>query len=155
MPVDIFRDSFTEFTVLYYQDWNVTSLGVDTMLPNEDKHWNINNQDSQQVMVTVDLASTRMAEQGCQDQLQLILWAAEDPDQSYHSTWNKIDQVWADNSYYMSMNIDFGILEPGLYSVGILGADSNVPAQDFNMHAYSSSSPVHFFDENNNQLSTQ
>lgn len=91
MPVDIFRSSFTEFTVLYYQDWTVTMLGKDTISPGEDLHWDIYNPEEQEVMVTADVASLRMAEQGCQDDFSLTLWATEGEGHSYSSNWNRMD----------------------------------------------------------------
>lgn len=62
VPVDVFRSSFTEFTIVMYDDWNWTSLGRDTISHDGDKYFNIYNDQSQQVVVTFEVPAGRMAE---------------------------------------------------------------------------------------------
>lgn len=47
VPLDIFKTSFTEFTVLMYDDWQWTTLGRTQMGPDGDLAWNIYNDGSQ------------------------------------------------------------------------------------------------------------
>ena len=57
VPVDVFRSSFTYFTILMYADWQWTSLGQGSMGYDDDISWNIYNDGQQEVIVTVDVAA--------------------------------------------------------------------------------------------------
>lgn len=73
MPLDIFWSSFTNFTILCYADWVKTQTGIDTISPGEQRSWTLKNLESQEVMVTVDVANDRMAERGCNDNCWIYL----------------------------------------------------------------------------------
>lgn len=64
------------------------------------------------------------------------------------------------NFYKMSMNLEFEVLQPGWYTVGVDDAPySNYPAPsdnaNFNLHIYSAQTPVHFYDGQNVVSTTQ
>ena len=44
VPKNIFKTSFTQFTIPMYGDWEWTSLGKSTMGHDSDKSWNIYNE---------------------------------------------------------------------------------------------------------------
>lgn len=61
--------------------------------------------------------------------------------------------VSADNTWYMSQNLEFESLEAGWYTIGLRAADGSGDA-DYNVHVYSSDSPVHLY-EGENQVTTE
>lgn len=156
VPPATFKTSFTEFTILMYKDWQWTSLGKSSMGPDSDKSWNIYNEAAQEVVVTFDLAAARMAEQGCDDDFSVLVWAHEDADQTYATTLGWVmKSSQGGTGYKMAPNLVFESLDEGWYSVGIKGMwnAANADDTDFNVHVYSADSAVHLYD-GDNQVST-
>ena len=92
--------------------------------------------ETQRVIITLDMASTRHAEQGCDERHYLGLEIKQNGQRM-------VDWVQADSGYRMSRNIEID-LQPGTYKVGVfwLNSDGKQP-QDYNVHIYSSASPIH------------
>lgn len=73
-----------------------------------------------------------MAERGCNDQCY-ILMTSDGLEGGYD---------WVDTSWYMSTNVEFGVIPAGDYEVTLVGQGCDL---DFNVQAYGSDSPVHMF----------
>ena len=89
-----------------------------------------------------------MAEQGCDSDFSALVWAYEDPDNSYADTYGwvmKSSQV--SQSYLMSGNLIFDSLDEGWYSIGIKGMwnSPSLGDTDYNIQVYSRDSPVHIY----------
>lgn len=67
VPWDIFKEAFTGVTILYYKDWKVTDLGKQTFTGSRElKYWNIYTEEPQEVIITIDVASSRQTGAACQ-----------------------------------------------------------------------------------------
>jgi hypothetical protein len=148
VPLDVWMNNFYEFTVMKYADWKVTNLGRQVMDSRTyEKFWNINVDQTQKAIITIDMASSRHAEQGCDETHYLSLTLGQNSPR-----WVVLERAQADNQHFMSKNIEMD-LQPGTYSVGVSWLQGSVP-QDFNLHIYSSASHIHFEDDNGRQVST-
>lgn len=49
-----------------------------------------------------------------------------------------------DNTWVMASNLEFVVLKTGWYTIGVKGGDGDGLA-DYNLHVYSSVSPVHLY----------
>ena len=55
MPPDVFKDAYGSFVICMHKDWQVTSLGRNTLGYDEDKSFNIYNDGTQKVIVHYDM----------------------------------------------------------------------------------------------------
>lgn len=83
VPKETFSKAFTEFTIMYYKDWAVTSLGKQTF-SSSTKKWNIYVDTAQEVVITIDLGSERQQAAGCNDpEFIAQIYALEGQDKVY------------------------------------------------------------------------
>ena len=70
VPVSVFKYSFTAFTISYYADWKIASMGRTTMdtagKSYQSVKWNINNPVAQELFLTLDLVDENQIAAKCE-----------------------------------------------------------------------------------------
>lgn len=154
VPLDTFHTSFTHFSILRYEDWQVTSSGMYNANPTSDNNFNIYNDVAQEVILTVDLLPVHMVEPGCEGDFQGTIWTTSGLNAAYD--W-QAPNTYVSSRSAMSASVVVANLEPGWHTVGFKAQynDNIQNPNTFAIHAYGLSSPVHIYDGAQNQISTQ
>lgn len=141
-------------TVLYYRDWKVTDLGKQTFTGvREQKYWNIQSNEPQNVIVTIDVASTRQTGATCQGAYEKTLIDLEYKT-GKDMTWqwyDAEDYATANPTYTMTNNIMFDTMNAGWYTIKIdtdaYGCtDPPEAGTNYNIHIYAENSHVHMYE---------
>ena len=89
-----------------------------------------------------------MGEPGCDVGFSGLVWAVNEPNQSYEDHWGDVENSGFVSQSMMSFNLVLDDLDEGWHSVGIkaMSNSPNLGKTDFNVQVYSSESPVHIYD---------